>query len=247
LGGSEGMSAIASSIFSTSAGFESAISAFSSDTARMRVVRGCLVTVAARVLAAGFAFSSSVEFVPLVRTLETCVIFLGDNGDCTAGVLARVCRATGFAASVGLAVAAEACLGSCGSSDDFAVAVLVDRFGGGADFVVLVFRVGSGATVSAFFALVARVVVGFGASSMICNSSSSSSCSGSTASAALVAFVARVARVLGAGAAVFAVVDAVARLTGFLRSVKLASSFCTSSAGPVRAPRRVATIFAVWC
>jgi hypothetical protein len=182
------------------------------------------------------------------------VIFLGDNGDCTAGVLVRVCRATGFAASVGLAVAAEACLGSCGSSDNFAVAVLVDRFGGGADFVVLVFRVGSGATVSAFFALVARVVVGFGASSMICNSSSSSSCSGSTASAALVAFVARVARVLGAGAAVFgagaavfAVVDAVARLTGFLRSVKLASSFCTSSAGPVRAPRRVATIFAVWC
>jgi hypothetical protein len=189
------------------------------------------------------------------------VIFLGDNGDCTAGVLVRVCRATGFAASVGLAVAAEACLGSCGSSDDFAVAVLVDRFGGGADFVVLVFRVGSGATVSAFFALVARVVVGFGASSMICNSSSSSSCSGSTASAALVAFVARVARVLGAGAAVFgagaavfgagaavfAVVDAVARLTGFLRSVKLVSSFCTSSAGPVRAPRRVATIFAVWC
>jgi hypothetical protein len=173
------------------------------------------------------------------------VIFLGDNGDCTAGVLARVCRATGFAASVGLVVAAEACLVSCGSSDGFAVAVLVARFGSGAAFVVLVFRVGSGATVSAFFALVARVVVGFGASSTLCNSSSSFSCSGSTTSAAFVAFVARVARVFGACAAVFAVVDAVARLTGFLRSVKLASSVCGSSAGPVRAPLRVATIFAV--
>ena len=209
-------------------------------------MRDCRVPIAARVFVAGFAFSSSVEFAPLVRTLETCVIFFGDNGDCAAGVLARVCRA-GFATSVGLALAAGACCVSCGSSVGFAVAVLVDRFGSGAGagFVVLVFRVGSGATVSAFFALVARVVVGFGASSVICNSSSPSSCSGSTASAAFVAFVARVARAFGAGAAVFAAVDAVARLTGFLRSVKLASSVCTSSAGPVRAPRRVATIFAV--
>jgi hypothetical protein len=208
-------------------------------------VRDGRVPVAARVFVAGFAFSSSKEFAPLVRTLETCVIFFGDNGDCTAGVLARVCLA-GLAASVGLVLAAGACCVSCGSSADFVVAVLVDRFGGGAGFVVLVFRVGSGATVSAFFALVARVVMGLGASSMLCNSSSPSSCSGSTTSVALVDLVARVARVFGAGAAaVFAVVDAVARLTGFLRSVKLASSVCGSSAGPVRAPRRVATIFAV--
>jgi hypothetical protein len=154
-----------------------ATSAFSSDTARLRVVRDCRVTVAARVLVAGFGFSSCAEFAPLVRTLETCVIFFGESGDCAAGVLARVCRA-GFAANVGLVLATGASWVFCGSSVGFTVVVLVDRFGCGAGCVVLVLRVGSGATVSAFFALVARVVVGFGsagASTMLCNSSSSSS------------------------------------------------------------------------
>ena len=43
-----------------------------------------------------------------------------------------------------------------------------------------------------------------------------------------------------------ALVAAVARLTGFLRSVKLASRVSGSSAGSVRAPRRVATMIAVY-
>jgi hypothetical protein len=57
------------------------MSAFSSETARLRDVRDACAAGTGRVLCAGFAFSSSVTFAPLVRALETCVIFLGESGD----------------------------------------------------------------------------------------------------------------------------------------------------------------------
>lgn len=220
-----------------SAGLRSGISAFSSETVRLRVARVFWVMEAARVVLVVFAFSSSVGLEPLVRTLETCVIFLGDRGAWVVGVLARVCL-VGRAANADLGLAAGAFCVSCCAPTAFGDA---GRFGCAAALVVLVVRVGSGSTVSFRFDRVARVAVDLGSSA---SSSAWSGCALSSSRSGS-GFLDRVVIAFGAVETAFAVDAAVARLTGLLRNVRLASCFFGSSVCPVRAPRRVATMFAV--
>lgn len=170
------------------------------------------------------------------------MIFLGDRGACETGVLARVCL-VGRAASAGLALVVGTSLVSCATSTFLFETV---RFGGAVALAVLVVRAGSGSIVSARFDRVARVVVALGSSA----SSSIGSCCAVSSSGSGSDFFDRVALVFGPVAAAFVVdaafaVDAaVARRTGFLRNVRLASCCSGSSVCPVRAPRRVATMLA---
>ena len=151
-----------------STGINSGIPAFSSETARFRDVRDVCVAGTGRVLRVGFTCSSSATFAPLVRALETCVIFLGESGDEATGALARVCLA-GRAANVGFVVAAAgAGFGSCAVPVDCAGATLVVRFGCGMGFAAFVLRLGSGSTVSALFDRVVRLAVASGSTGASC-------------------------------------------------------------------------------
>jgi hypothetical protein len=159
--------------------------------------------------------------------------------------LARVCLA-GRAARAGFVVAAGADCDSFVDLLDCTGAVLVARFGCGVGFADLVLRIDSGSTVSALFDRVVRLALDSGSCDASCG------CAGpaSSSSWSSVVFFDRVALGFGAGCEVLAAVAAVAavaRLTGFLRSVRLASWWSGCSVWSVRAPRRVATIISVVC